>query len=44
VNPEALMIGAQRAVSAAMIAASASGVVPVGSTPEAEEPRVAFPG
>jgi hypothetical protein len=30
-KPERLMIGPQRAVSAAMIAASASGVVPVGS-------------
>jgi hypothetical protein len=32
VNPEALMTGAQRALSAAMIELSAAGVVPVGST------------
>ena len=31
VKPEALMIGPQRAVSAAMIAASCSALVPVGS-------------
>jgi len=32
-NPDAWMIGLQRAVSTAMIAASASGVLPVGSSP-----------
>jgi hypothetical protein len=35
VDPDALITGAHRAVSATMIAASSSGVVPVGSTPSA---------